>query len=365
VRDRLRRVPDLPAHRHGRAAGDLLAAQDVERGLGGERVGVQRGADLDALQTLGRVLLELAGEAVLVGAGDRHELLLRGHVGPHDALLHAALGEDAVDVAVARQEIGHDLLRLAVVPLAVRLVQHLDARVLLEHAVEAGGLRGVDRVARETAQDHDVALAVQQLDEALHAGCAELLTDGLDLDGVLRRDAVVGRDDDDAGLLGRRDGRVQAGLGVRVEDDRVDVLGDHAVDGRDLSCNAGTGVVDDQLLDLALDGRERHVGLDLGLELHACAVAVVAVREPDRPWAARLPVRGARARSAGDRRAHRDGDGDDGEGREGHRPLPEFHAVPSVGSCAVFGVTEARSGPHARSSSPSAPQSAAKLLPGT
>src|SRR5581483_1873200 len=125
------------------------------------------------------------------------------------------------------------------------------------------------------------------------------------------------------------DRRVQAGEGVGVEDDRVDVLRDHLVDRGDLRGHARACVVEGDLLDLRLDRGEGGVRLRLRLDLDARSVAVVAVAVSDDPGTALRLLRGPLARSAGDGCSRPDDCNRCDESAEGDRPTSHCRPLTS------------------------------------
>ena len=149
--------------------------------------------------------------------------------GGRDALTAGEERVDAADVGVRLQDLRHVLLRVGFVP-AVRAGGHDLSAAVREDLLDAGHRQVVQRHAGETFEDRDLLVVAELVDEPLR-------TDGSGV-GPVRRDrvdvvVVVGAavgDDRDARRLRLRDGRVRAGGGCRVEQDRVDPVGDEVLD---------------------------------------------------------------------------------------------------------------------------------------
>ena len=169
---------------------------------------------------------------LLSAPDDRHE----GLVGRRELLDHGVVdprGPDAVDL-LGRDDVERLLgARRGSQPVKTSAAT-VDPRIVGQRLLEAGITVGVGGDAIDAAHVGDVALATQLLEQPLGSETpVGHLVVGDDI-GALGGHRLVDGDHDDALLDGRLDDRVE-GLAVgRVEDDRVDALGDEALEVGDL-----------------------------------------------------------------------------------------------------------------------------------
>ena len=94
------------------------------------------------------------------------------------------------------------------------------------------------------AIDDDAALAAERVGHPLGVDLAELHVVDADVVGAGGGDALIERYDDDALLAGFLDDRIERCVGGGIDHNRVDLVGDHVRDDRDLFLGVGAGIVD-------------------------------------------------------------------------------------------------------------------------
>src|SRR4051794_3430177 len=212
-------------------------------------------------------LLVEARETVGVERADRHELAVGGLHGARGGKgVRAVVRDDPVDLLVLGEQRAHLLLRGRRIPVrhgpGLLTGQELHTGVLGEALDDRLQLARGNRVAGRTAEEDDVALAVEQLDHPVGPHRARDRRAPVDVGDVVlaRRAARIGapRDDLDAGRRGLLDRRELRLAEVGDEHDRIGALGDHRVDVGDRLLE-GAAADDDDLLDVrALRGLGAH-----------------------------------------------------------------------------------------------------------
>ena len=182
-----------------------------------------------------------------------------------------------------------DVAALGVVPAGEHFLD-LDVGVLLHHLAEPGVAILVGGDAFDAADVQHAALATELVGEPLGAETAVLdLVVGGD-EGAFGSDRLVDGDDDDALGDGLFDDRVELLAVGRVDDDRVDALGDEVLQVLDLLRRTAVARDGDDLADLTTGER---LGLDRADHLLPPAVAGERVADADHEVAAAAAVRRA------------------------------------------------------------------------
>ena len=114
---------------------------------------------------------QLLEEPVVVGAHDRHVRLAGGLERVDDRVVDPGR-PDAVDLHAGVEDVEHLLPAGRERPAGERLLDDLDARVLLQRLQEARVAVGVGRHAGDAAHLDDVALAAELLEQPLGAEAA-------------------------------------------------------------------------------------------------------------------------------------------------------------------------------------------------
>ena len=177
--------------------GRLLAVEDLQRQGHAGAANRTRVGDGSALEALDRV--ELADEAGIVGADDRHQRGAGFDQRVDDHVVDAR-GPDAVERHAGGDVVEDLLLALVLLPAGEGLLGDLDVREFGKGLLEALVAIGVGRSAGGAAHIDDAALAAHLLEQPLGAEIGVLLLVVLEgVDGGLG-DVLVDDDDDDAGL---------------------------------------------------------------------------------------------------------------------------------------------------------------------
>ena len=233
-------------------AGHRLAIENFEGGVNAQdhhRVRVLPGRERDV------VILDLSQEAIaVICAGERWNRELGFLEGFDNALRHlAAIGPYALNgLAVFGDPLLSDLLGFAGRPLAVLLVQNLDARFVFPHRGRAGlgDFRRVD--AGDAVHDEDIAGAAKLVGKPGRPTGAEIIEVGADFGHVaVAIDATGAQHHRNALRGGAVDRGGERRAAHRHQDQRVGVLAQEVFDFRRLLVGVAVGAGVQQFGDLA------------------------------------------------------------------------------------------------------------------